>query len=120
MAKDPAIPAHQEWLGYVQPSGLVVSIPALLEANARINRNFAPDHSRFLAVLASDRDGNPVPEIKDFPAFATAVLDWQPTDLYGAHGAPAVPETLEAPLTEHGETLRPTFALRDFEPGPGA
>ena len=33
MAKDPAILAHQEWLGYVQPVGLVVSIPAMLDAN---------------------------------------------------------------------------------------
>ena len=48
MAKDPAILAHQEWLGYVQPVGLVVSIPAMLEARAVINRNFAPDHARFL------------------------------------------------------------------------
>jgi len=29
MAKDPAILAHQEWLGYVQPDRLVVSTPAL-------------------------------------------------------------------------------------------
>lgn len=120
MAKDPAILAHQEWLGYVQPSGLVVSIPALLEANARINRNFAPDHSRFLAALPTDRDGNPIPEIKDFPAFAVSVLDWQTADLNGAPGAPSIPEALEAPLPEYGETLRPTFALREFDPKPGA
>jgi hypothetical protein len=36
---DPPILAHQEWLGYVQPSGLVVSIPALIEARAYVNRN---------------------------------------------------------------------------------
>ena len=34
MPKDPAILAHQEWLGYVQPTGLVVSIPAMVDANA--------------------------------------------------------------------------------------
>ena len=28
MAQDPEYRAHQEWLGYVQPVGLVVSIPA--------------------------------------------------------------------------------------------
>src|SRR6516164_8569382 len=32
MARDPETLAHQEWLGYVQPVGLVVSIPALLAA----------------------------------------------------------------------------------------
>src|SRR4051794_8799074 len=116
MSKDPAVLAHQEWLGYVQPSGLVVSIPALLEANARINRNFAPEHHRFVAALPSGREGNPVPEIRSFPAFARAVLDWQPEDLYGSPGAPPLPDSLEAPLPEYGETLRPSYALREFQP----
>ncbi len=43
MAKDPEQLAHQQWLGYVQPVGLVVSIPALLAADAHVNRNIAPD-----------------------------------------------------------------------------
>ena len=55
MAKDPAQVAHQEWLGYVQPIGLVVSIPALLAAQAHVNRNIVPDHQRFLACLPRDR-----------------------------------------------------------------
>ena len=38
MAKDPEQLAHQQWLGYVQPVGLVVSIPALLAADAHPNR----------------------------------------------------------------------------------
>ena len=116
MAKDPAILAHQEWLGYVQPSGLVVSIPALIEARAYVNRNISPDHQRFLSALPSDRDGEPVPEIANFPDFARSVFGWAPEDLYGAAGAPALPETLEAPLPAYGETLRPTYALHDFQP----
>jgi hypothetical protein len=116
MAKDPAILAHQEWLGYVQPSGLVVSIPALLDARAYVNRNIAPDHQRFLSALPTDRDGEPVPDIADFPAFASSVFGWAPEDLYGAPGAPALPETLEAPLPAYSETLRPTYALHDFQP----
>ncbi len=120
MAKDPAILAHQEWLGYVQPVGLVVSIPALLEANARINQNFAPEHRRFLDALPADATGEPIPEIPDFPAFAEAVLGWAPGDLYGAPASPAVPECLEVPLPEYGETLRPTYALREFQPAEGA
>jgi len=116
MAKDPAILAHQEWLGYVQPSGLVVSIPALVEARAYVNRNIAPDHQRFLSALPSDRDGDPVPEIANFAEFARLVFGWAPEDLYGAPGAPALPETLEAPLPAYGETLRPTYALHDFQP----
>ena len=39
MAKDPEILAHLEWLGFVQPVGLVVSIPALTQAQAYVNKN---------------------------------------------------------------------------------
>jgi N-6 DNA Methylase len=116
MAKDPAVLNHQEWRGYVQPVGLVVSIPALLDANARINRNFGPDHQRFLSVLPVDRDGEPIPEIPDFVAFAQAVFEWRLEDLYGAPGAPALPNSLEVPLPEYNETLRPSLALREFQP----
>jgi hypothetical protein len=35
MAKDPELLAHQQWLGYLQPVGLVVSPPALLQAQAQ-------------------------------------------------------------------------------------
>ena len=59
MAQDPEQLAHLEWLGYVQPVGLVVSITALLAAQAHINRHIAPDHQRFLACLPRDtRDGD--------------------------------------------------------------
>src|SRR5438874_1869695 len=104
MPKDPAVLNHQEWLGYVQPVGLVVSIPALLQANARINRNFGPDHQRFLGALPTDSSGEPVPEIADFVEFAQAVFGWSCQDLYGAPGAPPVPDSLEAPLPEYNET----------------
>ena len=55
MAKDTATYAHQEWLGYVQPVGLVVSIPALLSAQVYINKNIVPEHQRFLSCLPRDR-----------------------------------------------------------------
>src|SRR6266566_9240718 len=116
MAKDPAVLNHQEWLGYVQPVGLVVSIPALLDANARINRNFGPDHQKFLGALPVNRDGESIPEIPDFVAFAQAVFEWRLEDLYGASGATLLPTSLEVPLPEYNETLRPTFALREFQP----
>jgi hypothetical protein len=116
MAKDPDVRNHQEWLGYVQPVGLVVSIPALLQANARINRNFGPDHQRFLSAIPADPTGEPMPEIADFVEFAQAALGWSPQDLYGAPGSPPIPDSLEAPLPEYNETLRPTYALREFDP----
>jgi len=61
MAKDPEQLAHQEWLGYVQPVGLVVSIPALLAAQAHVNRNIIPDHQRFLDCLPRDAHDELIP-----------------------------------------------------------
>ncbi|HET6840595.1 MAG TPA: type IIL restriction-modification enzyme MmeI [Candidatus Angelobacter sp.] len=116
MTKDPGYDAHREWLGYVQPSGLVVSIPALLDADARINRNDAPDHRRFLSALPTGAEGEPVPEILNFSSFAETVFAWSPQDLYGAPGAPPLPDSLEITLPDYHETLRPTFALHDFKP----
>jgi len=81
-------PAFQEDLrrykvSYVQPVGVVVSTPALLEAGAAINRNFVPLHKEFLAVLPQESDGTTIPKLTDFPAFATDVLGWRPQDLEG-------------------------------------
>jgi hypothetical protein len=120
MARDPAVLAHQEWLGYVQPVGLVVSIPAMLNANARINANFGPEHRHFLETFLADENDEPIAKIDDFPEFAESVLGWAKADLYGSPGAPALQDTLEVPLPEYNETLRPTYALREFEPATGA
>src|SRR5207248_2832086 len=52
MATDPELRAHQEWLGYLQPVGLVVSPPALLQAQAHVNANVAAEHQRFIEHVA--------------------------------------------------------------------
>ena len=42
MAKiDPEVLAHLEWLGFVQPIGLVVSAPALVRAGCILDRRDA-------------------------------------------------------------------------------
>jgi hypothetical protein len=43
--------AHLEWLGYVQPVGLVVSVPAMLEAQCYVNKNIIAEHGRLLSCL---------------------------------------------------------------------
>jgi hypothetical protein len=115
MAKDPAIYAHQEWLGYVQPIGLVVSIPALIDASAFLNRNYGPEHQRFLSALPQNADGEPIPEIPDFLRFAQDVLYWDSALIAGAPGSDPVPGELEVNLENYNETLRPTYALRNLE-----
>ena len=116
MAYDPTQKAHQEWLGYVQPVGLVVSIPALLEAGAAPDRHAIPLHRTFLGTLPTDRDGSSVPELRSFLEFAKTVLGWGEEDVAGSPGGPSLPNDLAARLAEYGETLRPTFAVPELDP----
>lgn len=119
MAKDPEQLAHLEWLGYVQPSGLVVSIPALLAAQAQVNRNIIVDHQRFLACLPRDKKDEIIPEIRDFPAFTQTVFGWEADDLLPVPQGPSLPEeftSLEVVLSSYNETLRPRYVVRECEP----
>ena len=122
MAKDPEQLAHLEWLGYVQPVGLVVSIPALLSAQAQVNRNIAPDHQRFLSCLPRDRRDNVIAEIRDFRQFTQQVLGWEAEDLIPIPDVSTLPDDLtelEVVLPEYHETLRPTYVVREFDPRDG-
>lgn len=111
MATDPEILAHKHWLGYVQPVGLVVSIPAMLNAQCYINSNVVPDHQRFLASV--DLGAEPA-TVKDYPSFVRDVFEWDAADLVNE-----IPSSLEVPLPEYGETLAPTYAVKEFKPAEG-
>jgi len=118
MARDPELIAHQEWLGYLQPVGLVVSPPALAAAGAYPNKNIIPDHARFLDLVEQvtiEGEDDPQPVIRDFPRFATQILGWEPADLLGSPDGEPVPETLEVALPEYNETLRPSYAVPEFD-----
>src|SRR3954453_9741950 len=114
MAKDPELLAHQQWLGYLQPVGLVVSPPALLQAQAHVNTNVAAEHQHFLGhvgeVLVVGRP-EPLPAIKDLRKLLIDVFGWQPDDLVEAGDPRAA--ALEVVLTDYHETIRPTCAVPD-------
>src|SRR5689334_9940863 len=78
MAKvDPAVQAHLDWLGFVQPTGLVVSAHALVRAGAILEGRDA-DGQRLLRECIQERaldpKAGPVPLLPDFAVFARAVL----------------------------------------------
>ena len=117
MAKqDPNVAAHLEWLGFVRPTGLVVSAPALASAGAILDRRDT-DAQRRLRDCVEERivepGAVPEPRLPDFRAFAKSVLDWNfsPRAYAGTDEAPIPPE-LEAALPETGAVLRPDFAVR--------
>jgi hypothetical protein len=121
MAKDPELQVHVEWLGFLQPIGLVVSPPALVSAGAFPNKNIIPEHARYLEVVEQvtvERQIDPQPAIRDFPRFATSILGWEPADLLGSLDIEPVPATLEVTLPEYNETLRPTYAVPDVDKTP--
>ena len=109
-SRDPVIRAHQEWLGFLQPSGLVVSPPVLAAAGAQVNRNIAPEQMKLKGVAElPDRTC----AITDFPSFVQDFLGWAPTDLAGAPGGPELPRSLDVALSHYGEVLSPTYAVPD-------
>src|SRR5271157_407154 len=117
MARDPELIAHQEWLGYLQPVGLVVSPPALADAQAFPSKNIIPEHTRFLDLVEQvtvEGEHDPRPAIREFPRFATQILGWEPADVVGTPESGPVPDSIEVTLTEYNETLRPTYAVPEF------
>nr|MBP7678504.1 class I SAM-dependent DNA methyltransferase [Thermoanaerobaculia bacterium] len=108
MAWDPALRAHQEWLGYIQPVGLVVSPAALVAAGCVPDRNVSARQETLRGLLSGDP-----PRLLDFPAFTREFLGWQETDLAGAPGGPPLPESLSVALPNEHDTLRPTYAVPD-------
>ena len=120
MNQYPEILAHKQWLGYVQPVGLVVSPIALAAATAYPEKNIIPHHAGFLECVEPvtlDGESDPHPAIREFPRFATQVLGWRPTDLMGTPEGGPLPESLEVTLTEYNETLRPSYAVPDDTSG---
>jgi hypothetical protein len=105
---DPDVLAHLEWLGFVQPTGLVVSAPALVRAGAVLDRRDV-EGQRLLRESA-EGDGAVV---DNFEAFARRVLGWSfsAKGYVGTQEAPIPPE-LEVALPEYNESLRPDYAVR--------
>src|SRR4051794_28902084 len=122
MATDHELRVHRDWIGLLQPVGLVVSPPALLAAQAFPDKNILKEQQVLLALItppalkdgdrkAADRPPLPL----GFEALATQVLGWKPNKLAGSLSGPPLPESLELVLPEFGETLRPTFAVPALE-----
>ena len=123
-AQDPNTRAHLEWLGFIQPNGLVVSAPALVKAGAILNRQDAEGQALLAGrvdqrAVSPGRD--PEPCVRDFQEFASAVLGWgfSSKGYAGTEESP-VPDDLTVVLPDYGETLQPDYAVRERDPRNGA
>jgi hypothetical protein len=108
MATDPqtraAITAHDEWLGFVQPVGLVVAPPVLVDRGVIIDRNIRPHQERLDALLNDDDTA-----VRDIKSLFVELLDWEADDL----ADPAPEHQIRLPELE--VTLEPTWQVKDRE-----
>lgn len=100
---------HETWLGMVQPvEGLVVSIPALLDAQC-FERHQASIQHTLIEYLNENHDA--VPDLQEFLA---GVFDLTP-ELFD--GEDELPEELSLWVPEGHQLLRPTMGLRHLDAG---
>lgn len=115
MAEPSDLKRHKEWLGYLQPVGVVVSPAALLSKGVLVNENVAARHQQFCDFIEKvdlSDDRAEIAVIPDFISCASTVLDWDmERGLVGYAADRPVPDNLRVRLEEYGETLEPTYAL---------
>ena len=121
---DPNISTHLEWLGFIQPEGLVVSATALVKQGAILQRHDAKSQARLESCIEQRpiRPGRgPQPCLPDFQSFTTTVLGWRfSTRGYAGTEENPIPGDLQEHLPDYGVTLAPSFAIREREPAEGA
>ena len=98
--------AHQEWIGFVQPVGLVVSPTVMVDAQILPDRNIIGRQREFLTLLESGYAAEQ--RILDFRRLFLEWLDWEGDDLIDAAEHK---ERLEIALPELGVVLSPTWAV---------
>ena len=102
---------HKEWLGYLQPVGLVVVPRSLWNAGAQVDKNLAEPLEALREALetwpldAKREEGEPY--IRHWPTFARKVLGWEPHNFQGN----PLPSHLTLHLPEYQEILRPDWAV---------
>ena len=113
----PGLHTHQEWLGLVQPVGLVVA-PVVLDRLGLFpeagTARLADGQRRLKELLkpVQDASDNSLEVVSDFPALLEELLDWQTGDLVEAAAAdPAV----EVRLDDYNDVLRPTHLVPAIE-----
>src|SRR5258706_5053217 len=118
MATPAEIRAHQEWLGFLQPVGLVVSPTALVSAQAQVDRNIAREQETLKALVREDEGGDEGARrvwLPDLPAFFSQFLGWEASDLAGGPGGPQLPPPLDASVPDYEDGLCPTNAAPPSE-----
>lgn len=100
---------HADWIGMLQPEGLVVSVPVLVDHDAYVKQ--PPETQGSLRVLCPDEV---FPDRAAFDRFLSDMLGWPASRLAAGEAA----EPFAVPLPELGVVLRPDAALVDRNGAP--
>ena len=118
---DPELQAHKEWLGYLQPRGLVVAPAAMWEAGwvlEQSGKELLERQEQFREALQplgpdeeeEDDDDQP----RGFRRLETLLVEQLSWDAEALQRDPATLQTWTRELPELGETLAPTAVVRAF------
>ena len=105
---------NAEWIGNVQPVGLVLAATVLARHGLNPAEQTRADSETVRALLSGDDDG---PALVDPWAFFSQVLGWRSAQLAGAHGGSALPAELSVRVEESSTELIPHWAVTDPEKG---
>lgn len=101
------LPNAHDWIGYLQPVGLVVAPAAL----SRIGLWPAPQTAADTSAVADALGADPWPLFRD-------ILGWPADRVAGAPDGPALPDTCRFAFTEQDTLLEPDWAVLDTNDAP--
>ncbi len=111
----PFVDPHQEWLGYVQPVGLVLSPAVLDRYNLPPEEQTRSDGEAVAACLTPNEEAR---ALVDPWTFFHRVLGWREHQVAGLPGGAPLPEGVSAVIEEADTSLEPHWAVIDPEGRP--
>ena len=114
---DPELLAHQQWLGYLQPVGLVVAPAAMQEAGwvvARSGSELIERQQRYreaLEALGADEDAEAEDQLLGFSSIKSLLVEQLGWSTDQVQSDPKLIEGYTKELPELGETLQPTAVV---------
>jgi hypothetical protein len=109
-----AVDPNAEWIGNVQPVGLVLAANILARHGLNPAEQTRADSEAVRALLSANDEG---PALPDPWAFFTQILGWGPKQVAGAPGGPPLPEELAVRVGECETDLAPHWAVTDPDKG---
>jgi hypothetical protein len=109
-----AVDPNAEWIGNVQPVGLVLAATVLARHGLNPAAQTRADSEAARALLSDNDEGSALP---DPWAFFTQILGWRAKQVAGAPGGPALPPDLSVRAEESDTDLTPHWAVIDPDKG---